>query len=196
MKRRYTIIVFTENNFGLLNRITIIFSRRRTNIESLTVSETERKGISRFTIVIDYDENKIQKLIQQIRKIIGVLFVFHNEDHQVFFGQIAYYKLATKDYKEREEIMEVAHRHQAKVAYSEEDYIIIEKTGKEEEVSTMLHLLEPFGVVEYVKSGRIALVKDQYRFSQYAKNIGPEGWYSDEEFHELKDPNRMTGVSY
>ena len=184
MKRRYTIIVYTENNFGLLNRITIIFSRRRINIESLTVSETERKGVSRYTIVIDYEETNIQKLIQQIRKIIGVLVVFHNEDEQVFFGQIAFFKVITTSFEEREKVMEIAHRHQAKIAFSSDDYIVIEKTGKEEDISTTLHLLEPHGVVEYCKSGRIAVVKDQHRYSKYAKNMEPEGWYSDEEFHE------------
>jgi acetolactate synthase-1/3 small subunit len=193
MKRRYTIIVFTENNFGLLNRITIIFSRRRINIESLTVSETERKGISRYTIVIDYDETKIRKLIQQIRKIIGVLVVFHNEDDQVFYGQIAYYKVATHSYEHREKVMEIAHRHQAKVAFSADDYLVIEKTGKEDEISTMLHLLEPHGVVEYVKSGRIAIVKDQHRFSKYSRNMEPEGWYSDEEFHEHPLHENLNG---
>ncbi len=186
MKRRYTIIVFTENNFGLLNRITIVFSRRRINIESLTVSETERKGISRFTIVIEYDELKIKKLIQQIRKIIGVLIVFHNEDDQVFFGQIAYYKVEIKSLEEREKVMEIAYRHQAKVAYSGDDYIVIEKTGKEDEIYTTLHLLETHNVLEFVKSGRIAIVRDQARFSKYAKNMEPEGWYSDDEFHELR----------
>jgi acetolactate synthase-1/3 small subunit len=188
MKRRYTIIVFTENNFGLLNRLTIVFSRRRINIESLAVSETERAGISRYTIVIDYEDNRIQKLIQQIRKIIGVLIVFHNEDSEVYYGQIAYYKIATSSFSEREKIMEIAHRHRATVAFSDEEYIVIEKTGKEEDLTTMLHLLQPHGVLEFAKSGRVAVVKDQYRFSQYAKNIGPEGWYSDEEFHELKGP--------
>ncbi len=186
MKRRYTIIVFTENNFGLLNRITIVFSRRRINIESLTVSETERKGISRFTIVIEYEEANIKKLIQQIRKIIGVLVVFHNEDDEVFYGQIAYYKVETKNLEAREKVMEVAYRHQAKVAYSGEDYVVIEKTGKEDEISTMLHLLEPHHLLEFVKSGRIAVVRDQARFGKYAQNLGPEGWYSDEEFHELR----------
>lgn len=186
MKRRYTIIVFTENNFGLLNRITIIFSRRRINIESLTVSETERKGISRFTIVIEYEEASIKKLIQQIRKIIGVLVVFHNEDDEVFYGQIAYYKVETKNLEAREKVMEIAYRHQAKVAYSGEDYVVIEKTGKEDEISTMLHLLEPHHLLEFVKSGRIAVVRDQARFGKYAQIMGPEGWYSDEEFHELR----------
>ena len=186
MKRRYTIIVFTENNFGLLNRITIIFSRRRTNIESLTVSETERKGISRFTIVIEYDENNIKKLIQQIRKIIGVLVVFHNEDDQVFYGQIAYYKVEVKSVEEREKILEIAYRHQAKLAFSGDDYVVIEKTGKEDDIQTTLHLLQSYNILEFVKSGRIAIVRDQAKFSKYAKNLEPEGWYSDEEFHELR----------
>lgn len=186
MKRRFTIIIFTENNFGLLNRITIIFSRRRINIESLTVSETERKGISRFTVVIDYDETRIKKLIQQIRKIIGVLVVFHNEDDQIYYGQIAYYKVETKNFEERQKIMEIAHRHQAKVAYSDEDFIVIEKTGKEDELYTTLHLLQPYNVLEFVKSGRIAVVKDQSVFKKYAINLEPEGWYSDDEFHELQ----------
>lgn len=185
MKRRYTIIIFTENNFGLLNRITIIFSRRRINIESLTVSETERKGISRFAVVIEYEEERIKKLIQQIRKIIGVLIVFHNEDDQIYYGQIAYYKIETRSAEERQKIMEVSYRHQAKVAYSAEDYIVIEKTGKEDEIHTMLHLLESFNVWEFVKSGRIAVVKNQADFKKYAKNLEPEGWYSDDEFHEL-----------
>ncbi len=188
MKRRYTIIVFTENNFGLLNRITIIFSRRRINIESLTVSETERKGISRFTIVIEYEEDKIAKLIKQIRKIIGVLIVFHNEDKEVFFHQIAFFKVATSSMEERAKILEVAHLHQARVAYSTDDYVVVEKTGNEDEILTTLHVLEPHGILEFVKSGRIAVVKDQARYSKYAKNIEPEGWYDHAEFHHL-DPH-------
>jgi acetolactate synthase-1/3 small subunit len=186
MKRRYTIIVFTENNFGLLNRITIIFSRRRINIDSLTVSETERKGISRFTIVIAYDETKISRLIKQIRKIIGVLIVFHNEDDEVFSHQIAFYKVATSSQEEREKIIDISYRHQARIAYSTDDYVVVEKTGTEDEIFTTLHLLEPHGILEFVKSGRISVVKDQARFSKYAKNLEPEGWYSQDEFHHLE----------
>ena len=186
MKRRYTIIVFTENNFGLLNRITIIFSRRRINIDSLTVSETERKGISRFTIVIEYDETKISRLIKQIRKIIGVLIVFHNEDEEVFFHQIAFFKVTTSSMEEREKILEISHWHQARIAYSTDEYVVVEKTGTEDEILTTLHVLEPHGVLEFVKSGRIAVVKDQARFSKYAKNLEPEGWYSHDEFHHLE----------
>lgn len=194
MKRRYTIIVFTENNFGLLNRITIIFSRRRINIDSLTVSETERKGISRFTIVIEYDEAKIKALIKQIRKIIGVLIVFHNQDEEVFFHQIAFFKLATSSLEEREKVMEVSHRHQGRIAYSTDDYVVVEKTGTEDEILTTLHVLEPLGIQEFVKSGRIAVVKDQARFSKYAKNLDPEGWYNHDEFHHLELHTNTNGA--
>ncbi len=183
MKRRYTIIVFTENNFGLLNRITIIFSRRRINIESLTVSETERKGISRYTIVIEYYEDKIKTLIKQIRKIIGVLIVFHNEDDEVFFSQIAFFKIATDNLEDRERVIKFVQTHNARISFSTTEYLVVEKTGNEDEIYTMMRLLEPFGVIEFVKSGRIAVVKDQSRFSKYSKNLDPEGWYSQDEFH-------------
>lgn len=171
MKRRYTIIAYTENHFGILNRITIVFSRRRINIESLTVSETEKKGISRFTIVIFIEDEKIEKLVKQVRKIIGVLTVFHNEEEEVFFNQIAFIKVSASSLDTREKVMELAHRHSAKVAYSTDHFLVIEKTGKEDEIATTLHLFEPFGVQEFVKSGRIAVVKDQSKLEQYTENI-------------------------
>ena len=77
MLTNYTISVFTMNTVGLLNRITIIFTRRRVNIESLTVSETERKGVSRFTIVIKHENREfVEKLVRQIRRVTDVLAVF------------------------------------------------------------------------------------------------------------------------
>jgi acetolactate synthase I/III small subunit len=183
-EKRYTIVVFTENNFGLLNRITIIFSRRRINIESMTVSETERKGISRFTIVIVLDNNLIKPLIKQIRKIIGVLSVFQNEEDQVITSQIAFYKIATKNPGEREKVMDIALRHHCRITFSNDHYLVVEKTGNEDELLTMLHLFEPHNVQEFVKSGRVAVVRNQQRLEQYAKNLEPEGWYSLDEFHE------------
>ena len=92
----YTICVFTENTIGLLNKITIIFTRRRINIESLTVSETERKGISRFTIVIKHEKREeVEKLVRQIRKIIEVLAVFGYLNEDIVYNEIALYKIST-----------------------------------------------------------------------------------------------------
>src|SRR5690606_39883711 len=77
---------------GLLNRISGIFTRRRINIESLSVSETERKGVSRFTIVIKSDEReRVEKIVRQIRKIIEVLAVFGYEDHDLTYNALAFF---------------------------------------------------------------------------------------------------------
>src|SRR5690606_13245147 len=84
----YTICVFTENTIGLLNKITILFSRRRINIESLTVSESERKGVSRFTIVIHHtSREEVEKLVRQIRKIIEVLAVFGYLNEEIAYNR-------------------------------------------------------------------------------------------------------------
>ena len=83
--RRYTISVFSENTPGVLNRITIIFTRRKVNIESLTVSETEKKGVSRFTIVVVCDEKMSQKLVRAINRTIEVVDVFASENRELFF---------------------------------------------------------------------------------------------------------------
>ena len=92
----YTLCVFTENSIGLLNKITIIFTRRRINIESLTVSETERKGISRFTIVIQHDKREeVEKLVRQIRKIVEVLAVFGYLNEDIVYNEIALFKIPT-----------------------------------------------------------------------------------------------------
>jgi acetolactate synthase small subunit len=92
----YTLSIFTTNTIGLLNRITIIFTRRRLNIESLTVCETERKGVSRFTIVMRHESrDAVEKLVRQIRKVVDVLAVFGYLDHEIVFNEIALFKLAT-----------------------------------------------------------------------------------------------------
>ena len=96
MLTNYTISIFTTNTVGLLNRITIIFTRRRVNIESLTVSETERRGVSRFTIVIKHENREfVEKLVRQIRKVTDVLAVFGYLDDEIVFNEIALFKIAT-----------------------------------------------------------------------------------------------------
>src|ERR1700712_3392742 len=92
----YTICIFTENSVGLLNKITILFTKRRINIESLTVSETERKGVSRYTIVIKHEKREeVEKLVRQIRKIVEVLAVFGYLNNEIVYNEIALFKIPT-----------------------------------------------------------------------------------------------------
>ncbi|MBU3978652.1 acetolactate synthase small subunit [Patescibacteria group bacterium] len=163
-KQRYTIIAFTENTPGVLYRVSNLFLRRKINIESLTVSETEKSGLSRFTIVVESTKNNIDKIIKQLYRIIEVFKVFESEDRELLYKEIAFIKVSTKNASMRREVEDTAYIFQAKVLYAGSDFLVIEKTGTEEEIESMLLLLRPFGIKELVRSGRIAVLRDAKKF--------------------------------
>ncbi len=167
MLKLYTISAFTENTIGLLNRITIIFTRRRINIESLSVSETERSGISRFTIVVKTDRETTEKLVKNIRKIIEVLAVFAYENHSLVYNEMALYKFAFEKPETKTLLESLANEHKARVVFTEKNILIIEKSGTEEEIYAFFHIVKPYGILEFVRSGRIALTKFEKGLSEY-----------------------------
>ncbi|MBP9838046.1 MAG: acetolactate synthase small subunit [Proteobacteria bacterium] len=154
--KNHTICVFTENSPGVLQRLTVNFTRRKINIESLTVSETEKEGISRFTIVIKSEREQIDIIAKQIKRIIEVRDVFVAEDDSLLFKEIAFYKIAS-DKTKRAEVEELAHRYQATISHVEEKHLIVEKIATEEQIDSFYLLLEPYGIKEFVRSGRIAM---------------------------------------
>ena len=155
MLTNYTLSVFTTNTVGLLNRITIIFTRRRLNIESLTVSETERRGVSRFTIVIRNDNREVvEKLVRQIRKVTDVLAVYGYLDDEIIFNE----KTINLDWN-------------AKVVHWGLDYVVVEKNGTEAELNEFYAYLKKWEILEYVKSGRIAVGKTEKGLVEFL----PEG---------------------
>lgn len=158
---QYTITAFTENTPGVLYRIADLFLRRKINIESLTVSETERHGISRFTIVVRRDKETIEKVVKQLYRIVEVVKVFELEDKDLIFKELAFIKVSTKNPEQRREVEELAVLFRATVTYVGSDYLVIEKTGSEEQISSLYNLLKPFGIKEFVRSGRIAVVKEE-----------------------------------
>lgn len=164
----YTICVFTANTVGLLNRITIIFTRRRINIESLTVCETERVGVSRFTITIKHEvRDEVEKLVRQIRKIVEVLAVFGYLDNEIVFNEIALFKVATPLGGKRLDVELLNKRFKAWVVYWGLDYVVIEKTGTETEIQTLFAHLEPYDILEFVRSGRVAVGKTEKGLVEY-----------------------------
>jgi acetolactate synthase I/III small subunit len=164
----YTICVFTENSIGLLNKITIIFTRRRINIESLTVSETERKGISRFTIVIKHEKREeVEKLVRQIRKIIEVLAVFGYLNEDVVYNEIALFKIKTPLGGKPVDVETINKDHKAWVVYWGLDYVVIEKTGTEDEIFEFFKYIKPHGIIEFVRSGRVAVGKTPQGLIEY-----------------------------
>jgi acetolactate synthase I/III small subunit len=157
---QYTICVFTENSIGILNKITVIFTRRRINIESLTVSETVRKGVSRFTIVIKHEKREeVEKLVRQIRKIIEVLAVFGYLNDEIVYNEIALFKISTPIGGKALDIDAINRIYKAWVVYWGLDYVTIQKTGTEEEIFEFFRYLKPHGIIEFVRSGRVAIGK-------------------------------------
>ncbi|MEZ4902374.1 MAG: acetolactate synthase small subunit [Spirosomataceae bacterium] len=158
--KTYTICIFSENTFGLLNKITILFTRRRINIESLTVSETERKGVSRYTITIKHDKrDEIEKLVKQIRKVIEVLAVFGYLDDEIVYNEIAMFKIATPVGIKPLDIETINKVYKAWVVYWGLDYVVIEKSGSEEEIFDFFKYIKSYGILEFVRSGRVAVGK-------------------------------------
>ncbi|RVU24845.1 acetolactate synthase small subunit [Sandaracinomonas limnophila] len=172
MKTTYTISIFTTNTVGLLNRITIVFTRRRLNIESLTVSETERKGVSRFTIVIKSESREfVEKLVRQIRKITDVLAVFGYLDNEIVFNEIALFKLASPSGGKPIDAKAINLDWNAKVVHFGMDYVVVEKNGTEEEIGEFYQYLKQWDILEYIKSGRVAVGKTEKGLVEYL----PEG---------------------
>ncbi len=164
----YTICVFTENTIGLLNKITILFSRRRINIESLTVSETERKGVSRFTIVIQHEiREEVEKLVRQIRKIIEVLTVFGYLNEEVIYNEIAMFKISTLSGAKPLDIEVINKIYKAWVVFWGLDYVVIEKTGTINEIFDFFNYIKPYGILEFVRSGRVAVSKSSKSLGEY-----------------------------
>ncbi|MBP9691649.1 acetolactate synthase small subunit [Candidatus Woesebacteria bacterium] len=160
MKQNYTITVFTENEPGVLYRIADLFLRRKINIESLTVSEIEDKGQSRFTIVVHAEAELVEKIAKQLYRIIEVIKVIESTDADLVVREIALIKVTAKDLKKRQEIEHLVSLSQScRIIEVHSSYLVIEKTGHETEIEAFHTLLIPFGVKEFVQSGRIAVFK-------------------------------------
>lgn len=164
----YTICIFTENTIGLLNRITIIFTRRRVNIESLTVSETERKGVSRFTIVIKHESREeVEKLVRQIRKIVEVMAVFGYLNDEIVFNEIALFKISTPLGGQSLDVEMINKKYKSWVVYWGLDYVVIEKTGSDTEIFEFFSYLRQYEILEFVRSGRVAVGKTEKGLVEY-----------------------------
>ena len=159
MKQEYIITAYSENHIGLLNRITIIFTRRKVNIESLTVSESALQGISKFTIVVNEEKEKVVNIVKQIDKQIEVLKAFYYTNDEMIFQEIALYKVPTTALMESDQIEKLIRIHNARILEITHEYTVIEKTGHKEETQELFEGLNSFGVLQFIRSGRIAITR-------------------------------------
>lgn len=170
MKKTYTVSVFTENSIGMMNRVTIIFTRRHLNIDSITASESEVKGVFRYTIVLRTTKEQVDKVIGQLEKLIDVLKAFVHEESEIVHQEIALYKIKTETVSNRD-LEQVIRQHHARILTVDPQFMVIEKTGHAKETQLLFENLRPFGLLEFVRSGRVAITKPMKEFSTYLEEL-------------------------
>ena len=171
MKQEYTITVYTENQIGLLNRIAIIFSRRKINIESLNTSPSEVDSVHRFTIVINETEEVVRKLCRQIEKQVEVLKAYFNTNDEIIWQEMALYKVPTEAITEKVKVERLLRKYGARAVVIRKDYIVFETTGQREETESLITALEPYGLIELVRSARVAIIKASHGFHEKLKEF-------------------------
>jgi len=171
MKQEFTISVFTEDHIGILGQITIILTRRQININSLTASESAVKGVHLLTIVVKTTSEMIQKVARQMEKLVDVLKVFVHTSDQIIYREIALFKVSTKGLMSGNIIDDLMRAHHARVLEITPEYIVLQKTGHKAEITDLLEKLEPYGVLQLARSGRVAVTKQVKELNSYLKEM-------------------------
>ncbi len=175
----FTVKVYSENHIGLLNRLTIIFTRRKVNIESLTTSEYHLPGVHSFTIVINTTESMIRKITSQIQKLVDVMKTFYYRTDEIIYQEIALYKVPTSALLESNEIEQLVRRYNARILEVTPEYTAIEKTGHKEDTQELLEKLKPFKLLEFVRSGRVAITKPMKELRVHLQELEEATDYSN-----------------
>jgi len=159
MEKKYTISIYTENSVGLLNRVSAIFQRRHINIISITSSASEIEHVSRFVIVVALTEEAVKKVVGQIEKQIEVIKAYYHTDEETIFQESALYKVASKSLFEERHIQNIIKNSHANIVTVNTDFFVIEKTGFRHETEQLYNDLAPYGLLQFVRSGRISVTK-------------------------------------
>lgn len=191
-KQEFTVTVYTENQIGLLNRIAIMFSRRKINVESLNTSPSEVDGIHRFTIVINESEEVVKKLVRQIEKQVEVLRSYYNTGDEIVWQELAMYKVPTDEIAEKVKVERLLREYGARAVVIRKDYTVFETTGHREETDKLISVLEPYGLIEFVRSARVAIIKASNGFHEKLKEF--EETVPSEEVVENEFLNRNDEV--
>lgn len=161
-KTLYTITIFSENTVGLLNQVTIIFTRRGLNIETLSVSPSAIEGIHKFTITTFASEETIEKVVKQIDKRVDILKAYYNTNEDLIFQEIALYKVSTSKLLSLGSVEDIIRRYNARILDMTETWTVLEKTGHYDETQSLFkELSSKIGVLQFIRSGRVAITKSK-----------------------------------
>jgi len=168
-KETYTISIYSENNLGLLNRISTIFLKRHINIESLTVSNSEIENVSRFIIVVNITKDQMNKVIGQIEKQIEVIKAYFHTNEESIYLQSALFKIKSSLLFDERQIQNIIKNSNAQIVTVSPEFFVIEKSGRKEEIDALYDELAVFGIMQFVRSGRISVTKEEMKISEILK---------------------------
>ncbi len=154
----HTIIALVEDKPGVLTRVAGLFRRRGFNIRSLAVGHSEQPGLSRMTFVVEGDEYTVDQCTKQLDKLIDVVKVSNITEEDVVARELALIKVRT-NLETRSQIIEIVRLFRAKTVDVGAQSLVIETTGEETKIDALLDLLEPFGILEIMRTGRVAMVR-------------------------------------
>ncbi|MGB5404243.1 acetolactate synthase small subunit [Robiginitalea sp.] len=173
-KTWFTISVYSENNVGLLNRISGIFLKRHINIEGLNVSKSEIEGVSKFTIVIYTTLEWTRRIVSQIEKQVEVIKAFYHTDEEIIYQESALFKIASHLLFDERQIQNIIKESNGQIVTVSRDYFVLAKTGRRHEIDQMHDELEPYGIMQFVRSGRIAVTKAEMPISSLLEKFQHE----------------------
>ena len=188
----HTITALVEDKPGVLARVAGLFRRRGFNIASLAVGQSEQPGLSRMVFVVDGDQYTVDQATKQLDKLIEIVRVSDITHEEMVSRELAMIKVRTTS-STRAEIIEVVQLFRANVVDVGSQTLVIEVTGEEEKINALINLLEPFGILEMMRTGRVAMVRGQAD-GRVSDSIGIDfyGDYSKE--LEMSAPGSYEGV--
>jgi acetolactate synthase-1/3 small subunit len=170
-KKWFTMSVYSENNVGLLNRISGIFLKRHINIESLNVSKSEIDNVSKFTIVIYTTDEWVQNIVGQIEKQIEVIKAFYHTDDETIYQESALFKIASDLLFDERQIQNIIKDSNSQIVTVARNFFVLAKSGRRNEIDEMYEKFKPFGIMQFVRSGRIAVSKEEMQISALLKEF-------------------------
>jgi acetolactate synthase-1/3 small subunit len=165
-QKSYTISVYTENNVGLLNRVSSIFLKRHINIESLTTSQSEIENVNRFVIVAKMDAHQANKIVGQLEKQIEVIKAYAHTDEETIYQESALFKVASDSLFDERQIQNIIKDSHANIVTVSREFFVIEKTGRRHETEKLYQDLKPYRLLQFVRSGRISVTKEPMNISE------------------------------
>ncbi len=169
-KQNFTVSVYTENNIGILNRLSAIFLKRHINVESMTVSKSEIDNVHRFTFVVIVPKTLIRKVVGQLEKQIEVIRAFYHTEDEIIYHETALFKISSEHLYD-EKIQNKLKFRRAHIIAITEHYFVIEASGYKADIDNMYDKLKPYGLLQFVRSGRIAITRPKMAISELLQEI-------------------------